>query len=604
MKGPSTLLDAIFDKARVVLTVAALLALSGLLAWQTMPRQEDPTMPYRFGLITVVYPGADPLDVERLVVEPLEDRLAEVEGIKEVEATARAGVATLVVGLTDAVGFEDTDAVWQDVRDAIELGRGDLPEGAMDPVLDDERFDQDSIVIAITGSGSTLELAQSAELLRERLLRVPTVKRVNTFGDPGEQVTVALDDAAARRYGTSSVAILGQLSSRNVTTPGGSLLIGERKVLVRPRADFSSLDELRATPILVGSGASVPLGELARVGYGPTEPRAGVMRLDGEAVVAVGVVPRASIDMTAFGEDVRAELERASSLIAPHSTRVVFEQPRRLQDRLRELSTSLLQGTLIVAIVLVLFMGVRLGLLVAVVVPLVASISLAVYSWAGGVLHQMSIAALVIALGLLVDNAIVMAESIQLELDRGASRRDALRRAVRQLAWPLGTATGTTLAAFVPMLLAEGATGDFTRAIPVVVMWTLVVSYIFAVLVTPVMAGMSLKPRTQSDMGGAFQKIGRLLGAFAVRSPWRTLIIVAAMVVSAVALLPRVPLQFFPLADRDQLFIELELPEGTHVDRTDRITARLEAALAEHEAVVERSAYVGQGVPRFYYNVT
>lgn len=599
------LITLILGQRRLMLTLAVMMTFSGVLAWMTMPRQEDPRLPPRVGLVTVVYPGADPLDVERLIIKPIEDELATVPQIVHVSSTARLGFAAMTVQLSDTVDLEGTERAWEEVRQALELAQREFPKDAWPFELDDSRFDQDSIVVAVDAPDwlTARELARS---LKDELLTVEGVKRAQLFGDPGQQITIALNPTTAQRYGVSLGGLTQLLASRNVTTPGGTIVHGERTIALRPMAEFKSVEELRRTPILLESGASVELGELAQVSLEQETPETGWMRLQGRRVVGVGVIPKENQNISRFGQQVRARLEQVrSSAPAGVSYSVVFEQPKRLDMRLADLLLSLLQGTIIVAFVLVLFMGPRLGLLVASVVPMVAMSSLAMYSWGGGVLHQISIAALVIALGLLVDNAIVVAEAIQLELDQGKSAADAIVESVRQLALPLATATGTTLAAFVPMLLAQGPTGDFTRAIPVVVMITLVTSYIFAIAITPTLAGVVLRPGSGGEglAGVAFAKIGGLIGGVAQLHPIKTLLFIGGLLGLSLMALPRVTFEFFPKADRNQLMIEVELPEGSHLQRTDEVTQRLERELLARPEVIGVSSYVGQGLPHFYYNV-
>ena len=600
------LLDTALAQHRLVLTLVALFVASGLLAWTSMPRQEDPSLPARDALITAVFPGADPLDVERLILEPLEDELATIPQIKHVKSTARQGVAIVSIELSGSVTANAVDAVWDEVRRAAEVAARDFPEGASLPELNEDLIDQDSVFIAVRAD-TWMESRRMAMELQDRMLALPTVKRVNLFGDPGEQILVELNASAARQFGLTRAELAQALTARNVLIPGGSVVHGERTVALRPSSEFGSLDELRDTAIMLPSGGSVRLSDVATVRQGPEEPRTGWMRLNGHRSVGVGVVPRPNQSLSDFGVRTRAALELERSRHPEVSYDVVFAQPERLDARLDALVVSLIQGTLIVACVLILFMGVRLGLLVSLVVPLVALAALALYSWGGGVLHQISIAALVLALGLLVDNAIVVAEAIQLDLDGGASREEAARKAVGQLAFPLATATGTTLASFVPMLLAEGATGGFTRAIPIVVMTTLVTSYLFAVAVTPTLARFILVPTkttsgAQSTTSG-FIVVGRWFGSAAQRYPWPTLAVVGIIVAICVAMLPQVRFEFFPRADRNQLLIEVEMPEGTHVDATDAVTQQLERALATRPEVLTTSTYVGQAIPQFYYNV-
>jgi len=593
--------DAVLGRRRLVLTLAMLLSLTGLGLWLTMSRQEDPRMPDYWGQVVVAYPGADAEMVERLVLEPIEDALAEVEQIKTVASTAYAETAVVQIDLDETT--DDTDEVWDEVREALAVARLEFPAGVTEPILNAKlSTDHDAVVAAVTGSSDPLELLAAARRLRKALLDVPSAARVKIIGDPGEQVTIELDDAAARRLGISGPGLAAELAGRARIVPGGSLALGDRTVRLLPQSEMESVAEIASSPIRLPSGASVPLGEVARVRLGPTEPATERMRLDGEMAVAVAVVAKTDVNAVRFGQAVRDRLDAYAPQLAPLEVRMIAFQPDRVSARLAQLNRSLLMGILIVAGIVILAMGLRLGLVVSSVVPLVTFSGLAVFAIGGGVLHQISIAALVLALGMLVDNAIVMAENIQWRLDRGVAPRAAALGAVRELAVPLAAATGTTVAAFLPMLLADSGTADFTRSIPVMVILTLSISYLFAVFVTPILSEMALRPG--GSKATAFTSaMGRFAASLAVRRPG--LVLSAAGLLVAVSALGAgaIRQQFFPGADRNQLVVDLKLPEGAHLDATDHASRELERMLLERGEVTQVASFMGRGAPRFYYNI-
>lgn len=597
--------DLVLRQRKLVLTLALLLAALGLVSWFTMVRQEDPRLPDFWGMVTVTFPGADAETVERLVLEPLEDELAHVEEIDETVATANAEIAFVEIDLRD--DLDDTDAAWDRVRRALEEARPALPEGVGEPLLDDRQQDQEAIVYALRGLADPLALAAAADELEDRLLTVRDVSEITRIADPGEQITVEYDDATARRLGLGAGAVAAQLAGRSRILPGGSVAVAGRQVRLRPQTEFASVEEIRDTPIALPGGDTVPLAAVARVRRGPEEPARTRMRSDGVAAVGLGVVPRRGVNVVEWGERVRAAMAEAVPDLEARrpglEVRELIYQPARVEARLSNLNRSLLTGALVVAGVLVLAMGLRLGLVVASVVPLVSLSSMAVYALGGGVLHQMSIAAVVIALGLLVDNAIVMAEAIQWRLDEGAAPRAAALESVRELAVPLAGATATTLAAFLPMLLAEGVTARFTRAIPVVIVITLAVSYLFAVFVTPALGALALRPRHR-DAGGVFPRVAGTLSRLAVERPARVLVAAGLVTALAFAAFPLVRQEFFPASDRNQLVVDLELAEGSHLDATDAAALRLERALLLQPEVTAVSAFLGRSAPHFYYNLS
>jgi len=594
-------MSRLLDHRRLVLTLAIVFSLTGFLTWQTMDRREDPRMPPYWGQVVVAFPGADAEMVERLVLEPVEDALAEVDEIKTVTSTAFAETAVLAIDLDEST--DDTDAAWDEVRRALEASRAEFPLGVSRPTLNDKlSTDHDAVVLAITGSPDPTVLLDAARKLRDALLAVPDVARVKIVGDPGEQITIELDDAAARRLSLTAPALAAQLGARARILPGGTLALDERTVRLRPMAEMESVAEIEHTQIRLPSGATVPLDEIARVRFGAREPATEKMRLDGEMAVGLGVVAKEKVNAVGFGERVRVAVDAAAPDLAPFEVHIVAFQPDRVAGRLAELNESLVLGILIVAGVVILAMGLRLGLVVASVVPLVAFAAFAVFARAGGELHQISIAAVVLALGMLVDNAIVVAENIQWRLDRGADARSAARSAVGELAVPLAAATATTIAAFLPMLLASSATADFTRSIPVVVITTLTISFFFAMSFTPVLSEIFLRP------GGSratmfTTTLGGILARLAVgHTRW---VVAAATILVAVSVAASglVRQQFFPGADRNQFVVDIKLPEGAHLSATDHAADLLERALLARPEITHVGAFVGRSAPRFYYNI-
>lgn len=590
------LFDALFRRTRLVYGMALLLAVAGIVAWRTMPRQEDPSFVPRWGSLVVPFPGADAAQVERLVLDPIEDALARVPEIHKVQGTARAGAAILAIQLDETL--YDTDNGWDRVRAA--LARAELPAEAGPVVLDDDIGDPASVVAVLTGS-DLLTLRDAAIALEDALVRVPGVARVERVGDPGARVAIVLDPSASHRLGLPPAALAAQLRARNVTIPGGTLVLDDRQLVLSPRGELASVDEVARTPIVLPDGSAVPLGELAEVRLEIADPPNERLRHLGEPAVGLSIIPELPQDLVAFGDRVRAALDRAA---LPDGVVVdVFAfQPEHVAARLSELAGSLLAGIAIVAGVLFVAMGARLGLVVSSIVPLVALSTLAVFAAGGGVLHQISVAALVLALGLLVDNAIVVAEQVQAHLDAGHTPAEAARHTVRELAFPLGTATGTTVAAFVPMLLSSGGTSDFTRTLPIVLITAIVLSYGFALLVTPVTSAAVLRPAPEARTG-RLDALARRLATLSTRHPWRVLGALAAALVLTGLLSTRIHEQFFPLSDRAHVIVTVDLAEGSPLAATEALTAALEERISAMPGVVGITSFIGSGPPRFYYNL-
>ncbi|MGH1342705.1 MAG: efflux RND transporter permease subunit [Nannocystales bacterium] len=591
-------------QSRLIMTAAGLLAAVGLFAWLTMPRQEDPDMTVRWALVSVEFAGADAEKVESLIIDPLEEHLAEVDELRRTFGTARAGFGSVQLVFRDSVDADALDDAWKDVEDALEAAQQEFPEGAGDAVLDRGIADQTSVVWAITGPGDSGTLHQAAQDIKDDLLSAPNVAKVELIADPGQQLTIELDDAAAHRYGLTPVFLRDQLYARNAGVPGGAVRVGDKMASLRPGTEFRSLQELRSTAIVLPTGVTVPLDEIADVRFGEADPRIDRVRHDGVPAVAVAVVPREGINLVDFGETMRETADGLRARYPQVQLEELIFQPERVEARIAGLGTSLLMGIGVVAVVLCVAMGVRMGLVVSAVIPLVAFAALALYAAAGGMLHQMSIAALVIALGMLVDNAIVVAEHVQGRIDEGIPPLRAAAGSVRELALPLGAATGTTMAAFVPMLLAEGGVGEFTRAIPILIMLTLGISYAYAVLVTPVLSNWLLRQRKAVRKESLLERVSGTVGRISIRRPLIVIALALGVVAASFGSIGMVEQRFFPASDRNQVLIDLKLPEGSHLDEIDSYAQALEANLSDQDNVHSVVAFVGRSAPHFYYNLS
>ncbi|MGK2188132.1 MAG: multidrug efflux pump subunit AcrB [Pseudomonadales bacterium] len=586
---------------RLLGMVVTMLCLLGIAAFSTMPRQEDPSFPYRAGLVSVVYPGASAADIERLVLQPLTDELRQVEELDYSQGIARTGVALLSLRLKDTI--YETNPAWDRVRRAMDRARRDFPENVGLMALDDRLIDIPAIVLAVAGSPSVAELTAVAERLKTNLGDISGLSRVELDGDSDEQITLALDDSALFRLGISPAQVLDTLAQRNQTTPGGFVVVNGRRLSILPNSQFTDIEAIRATPIELPDGSQVPLAAAVEVWRGPVEPRQPETWYDGERVVTLSLImEKDTTDAIRFGQQVRERLQQIQGDFAPYQIHEMFFQPDKVQERLIGLAWSLVLSVLIIVAVVFTGMGIRMGLLVASILPMVALISIGLYDMGGGVLHQVAIIGMVISLGILIDNAIVIVENIQGHLDEGMRRLDALRKAVGELAGPLGASTGTTLAAFTPMLLSKGGAADFTRGVPIMIMLTLSVSYLLAISVVPLLAARFLKARRR-EKEDRLIGLARFLGGLVFYHPKRLVLAGSLLVFASLGMTPFMAQQFFPNADRPRVIVEMYLPEGTDQAQTSAVAAQLEQAIRSQPAALDIQRFVGFAGPSFYYNL-
>jgi multidrug efflux pump subunit AcrB len=586
---------------KLLLSTSILLALAGALAMAQMPKQEDPRVAPRWGLLLTPYPGAAAEEVERLVVEPIEEALVEVEEISLIETTARFGVAVTQIELVGDVA--DTDRAWTAVRRALDDARDELPEGAGRYVLQDDLVSPEAIVLGVTGRMDRRELARIAREMERELLGLPAVRSTRIVGDPESQLSVEADDARLRPAGIHHRDLAEQIRTNHALHAVGSILAGDRRVQIQLDGELDSPERLGALPILLPDGSQVPLASLASVKREARLPEAPLLRIDGEPAVGIAIVPRSGIDAIRFGHKVR---DSARTFVAGHPEITLHEiafQPDHVRARILELGGSLVLGIAVVAVTLFLTMGVRTGAIVSTMIPVVALAAVGIYAAGGGTLHQLSIAALVMALGLIVDNAIVVTEGALQRVESGTPPGEASWGTARELALPLGISTATTISAFLPMILAVGKTADFVRAIPIVLTSSLLLGLLFSLLVTPVLAGVWLAPRAVQRSAWSV-RLGTTLGRFVLAHP-RFMVLAGLTVLAACALGSlRVEQRFFPDSNRRELITTVELPEGSDLSATDRAARQLEQALLGRDDVDVVTAFVGESAPLFYYNLS
>ena len=587
---------------RFVFGFAFLMVLAGLAAYNTMARQEDPSFPYRVGILQVVYPGASAEQTEKLITEPLEEELAQVEELKRIESISRDNVAVLTLEMKDRI--YDTDAAWDRVRRAMERAEQEFPEGVTEINLDDRRMDIPTVVLSVAGSGDPVLLADAAEEIKQHLLSVSGVSRVEINGAPEKELVIAIDETTLHQLGINRQTIVQQLRLRNQLIPGGLINSGSRFIRINTQSDVLNIDDLSLLPITLPNGQRIPLNALATIRIEPRLPLAAQTFHNGERVVSLGVITvRGQTDTIAFGERLREKVEDIKPLYAPLEIKETFFQPEFVKSRLDGLQSSLLISAGIIAVIVLLALGWRTGILVAMVLPVVALITLSVYNMGGGILHQIAVIGVVISLGILVDNAIVIVESIETQLRKGLSRAEAVKLSISQLAMPLFSSTGTTIAAFIPLLLSKGGTADFTRGIPVMIVLALITSYVISVLVLPLVSFYWLKPGRKRAVPGSEWIAAKLVGV-QQRHSKKALVLVLGLIVGALALVPNLKMQFFPSADRNQILIDLELPVGTPVDFTAQLSEDLEQQLIQKEGVKSVMRSVGMTGFRFFYNLS
>jgi multidrug efflux pump subunit AcrB len=592
-------------------TLGALMAL-GLLAMYKLPRREDPDLQSRFIQVIAPFPGASASQVEQLLTERTERALLEVNDVKTVRSTSRDGVATFVVEAADQA--HDMKKFRDDLRQRVTDLSTDLPAGAQ-PMLVNDRFgDTAAVIIGVTWQGATDRQRQDvAESLRDRLRPLPDVAEVKLLGTQQESIRVALSAQRLSQYAVTPAQVADAIARRNVLPlGGGSVALGSARLNLAPSGDLHSLGELENLVVATANGQPVYLRDVAEVRRDYQDPSPFIVRVNGQPAVAVTVTMRSGRNITELGHRLDSTMSDArKALPAGAALTVVNDLPLSVDHRMGEFSENLISGVVLIFIVMYFFMGLRSALLVGVMLPITVLGTFAMMWIFNRDIQQISITALIIALGLVVDNSIVVVDNIERKMAAGLDRERAAIEGTDELKIPLLTSNLTTVASFAPLLLLSGAVGEFIRDLGIVTSLATLVSLAFNYTVAPLIAARYLGSQHEAlglrkIFNNAIDRLRDALSALAQRGLTRPALTVG-LAVAALTLaaweMPRLGTQFFPSAVRNQFTVDVWLPEGRDITATSRVTGRVEQHLRDLRGVVSTVSYIGQGGPRFYYNV-
>lgn len=609
---------------QVVYVLLSLLVLLGAWSLFTMPRREDPRITIRQGLVLALYPGATAEQVETQVARRVEQRLfarAEVNRAKTY-TTSRPGLFVANVELTDRV--RRPDEFWAMLRhDMNETAAQELPRGVVGPIVDANFGDVAAVLLTVRGPDGRYgprELATFLDRIEEAVRRVPATAKVRRWGEQPEEIAVTARPERLAQYGVTTAQVLGALRARNAVFDAGAVDAGASTVRLRPAGLFRVEDDVRALEIGVGrTGTPVRLGDVAAVERRYADPTYAA-RVDGAPAVVMSVEMQEGQNIVAYGAALDRALADVRPLLPPDvMIERVADQPTQVRHRVRDFGREFAIAVVSVVLVTILLLPLRVAAIAALAIPATVAVTVAVLSAVGIELHQISFAGLVVALGMVVDDAIVIADNYVELLDEGVPRADAAWRSASDLAGPVLGATLTIVASFLPLgVLLPGTVGEFIRALPFTVAVALLCSFGVAMFLTPLLclafirtglrphaadgAGADARPRRRSPLD-VMQAAYEWAMARAMPRPRLTLALAAGSVVAGAALLATRPQRFFPPAERPQFVVDVWMPEGTRFAATDATVARLTAALQRTPGVVQVGAFVGGGSPRFYYNV-
>ena len=603
---------------QVTLILSGMLFAVGLYALFTMPRREDPKITIHTGIVAAIYPGATAVEVEDQVTRKIEERLFHFEEVRRDKtfSTTRNGMVIVNVELNKQV--KDSDEFWSKLRlDLAVVKATELPAGVLGPIVDSDFGDTVAVLIAVHGGHyGYRDLKDYAQAVETGLRTIPEVSKIRRIGDQKEEIDIETSTERLSQYSVNPIKVMQALQGRNTVQFAGRVPAGQSKVPIDSGGAFETEDQIRQVLVDVSpTGQPVHIGDLAtveRVYKDPTQ----YARIGGERTILLAVEMHEGNNIVDFGNTLRAKLKSVQTTLPPDvKLDLVADQPRVVSDRIHDFFREFGIAILAVILVTMLLLPLRVALVSAIAIPVSVSMAFGMLNACGIELQQVSISALIVVLGMVVDNAIVIVDNYVGLLDRKVPVDEAAERCATEMAVPVLTATLAIIAAFAPLLLLTGAVGEFIRSLPIAVAISLGTSFFVAMLLTPLLArffiaqGLVDHQREASAEPPKLTPLDRMQRGYHGIITWamdhKQAVLVSSVLafVAGLGILRLVPQLFFPLAERDQFVMDVWLPEGSRIEATDAAVRRIEVLLSHEPLVKEYTSFLGESAPRFYYNV-
>ncbi len=594
--------------------VFILITIAGLNSYLNMPRMENPETKMPGASVIVIYPGTNPVDMEHLVVTPIEDVLNELDDIKSIETSINDGLAVIHI---EFYYETDADKKFDDVVEKVNTVRNDLPDDIYEINIQQWTVtDVCMMQLALVSDSVEYKILQKkAEKLEKELKKESGVKKVEIIAYPEQEVRISIDIEKMAQMNISTDQIINAVKSNNANIPGGAIKLDDKSFNIKTSGSYNNLDEIRNTVVNSYQGRLIYLKNIATVNFDYEDTKY-LARFSGKRAIYITVKQKEGRNVFKTTEKVKAKINKfKKSLDNDISLEYVYDQSEEVALKINNFQSNLLQGIILVSIIILLALGFKSALIVIIAIPLSIITGLAFVDWAGFGLEQMSIAGLVVALGLLVDNSIVMTENINRFLSMGHKPKDAAIKAASEIGWPIVSATVTTLLAFVPIIMIPEKVGQFIRSMPVTIIATLSVSLFIALTLTPLIASKIFKSKSKNNSVEIKKKNNHKYLRRFIEGPYRkilsfslsnkVLILIIALTVlfGSVFTAKFIGFSLFPKAEKPQFLIKINLPEGTNLDKTNKVIGEVESILDTIEYVKHYASNIGHGNPRIYYNV-
>ena len=603
---------AAIDRNRVTLTIVGLVVIAGIFAFQSLPKAQDPGFIVRTAVITTRFPGASPERVELLVTDKIEKKIQEMPEIDSITSESRTGISLIYANFKES--YKVMRPIFDDLRRKVNTVTADLPQGTQAPEVNDEFGDVFGSVYTLSGDGfSYAELKNVADELRDELLKEPDIAKVTIHGAQQEVIFVEYNNARLSELGLSPQQLSASLAAVNILSSGGDILSGRERITLEPSGNFESIEDLQRTVIQLPGGALVYLEDIVDIYRGYKDPPRSVSRVNGEPTLAIAVAMRDGGDILKLGERLDVLMPELASRY-PWGINIdkVWFQADLVDNVVKAFSSSLGQAIVIVILVMVAFLGLRTGLVVGSLIPTTVIASVFTMQIFDITINQISLTALIIALGLLVDNAIVIVESIVVRRERGENAVTAAIESGKELSTPLLISSLTTAAAFMPIALAKSAVGEYTSDIFYVVSIALLSSWLLAMTFVPMLTTVALRVEPSKDNGedpfdGRWYAYYRNLLSLSLRCQYRFFAVIVGLFLIAIVGLGLVRQQFIAPSEDPVFSAKLELPLGTSIETSQQVIADVDTfirdtyfAPASGEPRIRNwLTFIGEGGPRF-----
>jgi len=607
----------LFENPRFLMLFILVIIGLGITSLSTIARQEDPTITNFAATIVVPFPGASPDTVEALVTRPLEDELRKIEEVEEINSTSSTGISFFMIRLLETLDKSEMDRVWSEVRDAMADATRQFPPAAGSPVIDTDRLSAYTAIVTLhrrdDREASLALVGRIAGTLADQLRSLSGTKMVDIYGAPEEEVRVAVDQNALASRGLSLGQVGAALRAADSRQTAGRTGGQQSDLMVDIAGEFDSLERIRQVVITTDNRHNaLRIADIASVERSVVSPPTTMAITDGRSGVMVAVMMQSGLQVDKWAETLRSKVDSFRAQ-APEGIDITlsYDQSGYTVERLSDVTVNLAIGMSLVIVVLLFTLGWRAALVVAVILPLSALLSITVLEKIGLAIHQMSLSGLIVALGLLVDGAIVMTDELRRHLIAGVSPLEAIQKSVKRLRVPLLASTFTTVLAFTPMAILPGPAGDFPGAIATAVIVMLLSSLLLALAITPVLAALLLPKNAPADAswyvnGVSSGRGGRLLSNaldWSLRHKFAAVCLALSLPLAGFLSFPTLIAQFFPGTDRDQMYLQVKLPDGSSIYQSRDLALRINEVLKDDPDIRRIDWSIGESAPAFYYNM-